>query len=55
MEMYSSLKQCTYVLSIHPFLYSNCSRAESSNAGQDDGTALKLWAVSCHLLGIRWR
>uniref|UniRef100_I3KAR8 Uncharacterized protein n=1 Tax=Oreochromis niloticus TaxID=8128 RepID=I3KAR8_ORENI len=35
--------------------YSNCSRAESSNAGQDDGTALKLWAVSCHLLGIRWR
>ncbi|XP_030612136.1 retinol dehydrogenase 12 [Archocentrus centrarchus] len=35
--------------------YSNCSRAESSKAGQDDGTALKLWAVSCHLLGIRWR
>uniref|UniRef100_A0A3Q4G7Z2 Si:dkey-73n8.3 n=1 Tax=Neolamprologus brichardi TaxID=32507 RepID=A0A3Q4G7Z2_NEOBR len=27
----------------------------ASNAGQDDGTALKLWAVSCHLLGIRWR
>uniref|UniRef100_A0A7N8Y098 Si:dkey-73n8.3 n=1 Tax=Mastacembelus armatus TaxID=205130 RepID=A0A7N8Y098_9TELE len=24
-------------------------------AGQDDSTALKLWAVSCHLLGIRWR
>uniref|UniRef100_A0A3P8VJQ6 Si:dkey-73n8.3 n=1 Tax=Cynoglossus semilaevis TaxID=244447 RepID=A0A3P8VJQ6_CYNSE len=24
-------------------------------AGLDDGTALKLWAVSCHLLGICWR
>uniref|UniRef100_A0A672HC05 Si:dkey-73n8.3 n=1 Tax=Salarias fasciatus TaxID=181472 RepID=A0A672HC05_SALFA len=29
--------------------------AASCRAGQDDGTALKLWAVSCHLLGIRWR
>ncbi|XP_030204546.1 retinol dehydrogenase 12 [Gadus morhua] len=35
--------------------YSNCKRAECSRAGQDDGTALKLWAMSCHLLGIRWR
>ncbi|XP_056155458.1 retinol dehydrogenase 12 [Lampris incognitus] len=35
--------------------YRNCAKAESSRAGQDDGTALKLWAVSCHLLGIRWR
>ncbi|XP_008304689.1 retinol dehydrogenase 12 [Stegastes partitus] len=35
--------------------YRDCARAQSSRAGQDDGTALKLWAVSCHLLGIRWR
>ncbi|XP_040921417.1 retinol dehydrogenase 11 [Toxotes jaculatrix] len=35
--------------------YRNCAIAESCRAGQDDGTALKLWAVSCHLLGIRWR
>ncbi|XP_051266152.1 retinol dehydrogenase 11 [Dicentrarchus labrax] len=35
--------------------YKDCACAESSWAGQDDGTALKLWAVSCHLLGIRWR
>ncbi|XP_044031488.1 retinol dehydrogenase 12 [Siniperca chuatsi] len=35
--------------------YKDCASAESSRAGQDDGTALKLWAVSCHLLGIRWR
>lgn len=35
--------------------YSNCAAAESSIAGQDDGTALKLWAISCHMLGIRWR
>ncbi|KAJ3610975.1 hypothetical protein NHX12_020991 [Muraenolepis orangiensis] len=35
--------------------YRDCKQAECSKAGQDDGTALKLWAVSCHLLGIRWR
>ncbi|XP_029955463.1 retinol dehydrogenase 12 [Salarias fasciatus] len=35
--------------------YRDCASAESCRAGQDDGTALKLWAVSCHLLGIRWR
>ncbi|XP_028288472.1 retinol dehydrogenase 12 [Parambassis ranga] len=35
--------------------YKNCAAAESTRAGQDDGTALKLWAVSCHLLNIRWR
>uniref|UniRef100_UPI0037E78CDF retinol dehydrogenase 11 n=1 Tax=Semicossyphus pulcher TaxID=241346 RepID=UPI0037E78CDF len=35
--------------------YKDCARADSCRAGQDDGTALKLWAVSCHLLGIRWR
>ncbi|XP_074549683.1 retinol dehydrogenase 12 [Halichoeres trimaculatus] len=35
--------------------YRDCAQAESCKAGQDDGTALKLWAVSCHLLGIRWR
>ncbi|XP_028425774.1 retinol dehydrogenase 12, partial [Perca flavescens] len=34
--------------------YKDCAIAESSRAGQDDGTALKLWAVSCHLLGICW-
>ncbi|KAF7662845.1 hypothetical protein LDENG_00224730 [Lucifuga dentata] len=35
--------------------YKNCAITEISRAGQDDGTALKLWAVSCHLLGILWR
>ncbi|XP_013863887.1 uncharacterized protein si:dkey-73n8.3, partial [Austrofundulus limnaeus] len=35
--------------------YRNCAAAGSCRAGEDDGTALKLWAVSCHLLGIRWR
>ncbi|XP_076617726.1 retinol dehydrogenase 11 [Chaetodon auriga] len=35
--------------------YKDCASAQSCRAGQDDGTALKLWAVSCHLLGIRWR
>ncbi|CAJ1082347.1 retinol dehydrogenase 11 [Xyrichtys novacula] len=35
--------------------YRDCAQANSCKAGQDDGTALKLWAVSCHLLGIRWR
>ncbi|XP_068565853.1 retinol dehydrogenase 11 [Cebidichthys violaceus] len=35
--------------------YKDCASAESSRAGQDDGTALKLWAVSCQQLGIRWR
>ncbi|KAM9826947.1 LOW QUALITY PROTEIN: uncharacterized protein ACB057_014425 [Neosynchiropus ocellatus] len=32
--------------------YKDCARSSSCRAGQDDGTALKLWAVSCHLLGI---
>ncbi|XP_034562562.1 retinol dehydrogenase 11 [Notolabrus celidotus] len=35
--------------------YRDCAQAENCRAGSDDGTALKLWAVSCHLLGIRWR
>ncbi|XP_059183423.1 retinol dehydrogenase 12 [Centropristis striata] len=35
--------------------YKDCGSAECCRAGQDDGTALKLWAVSCHMLGIRWR
>ncbi|KAM7390623.1 hypothetical protein PAMA_008688 [Pampus argenteus] len=35
--------------------YKDCAKVEISRAAQDDGTALKLWAVSCHLLGIRWR
>ncbi|XP_037549932.1 retinol dehydrogenase 11 [Nematolebias whitei] len=35
--------------------YRKCAAAGSCRAGEDDGTALKLWAVSCHLLGIRWR
>lgn len=35
--------------------YKDCASAESCRAGQDSATALKLWAVSCHLLGIRWR
>lgn len=35
--------------------YKACASAESCRAGQDDAAALKLWAVSCHLLGIRWR
>ncbi|XP_038549626.1 retinol dehydrogenase 12 [Micropterus salmoides] len=35
--------------------YKDCAIAESCRAAQDDGTALMLWAVSCHLLGIRWR
>ncbi|XP_061569883.1 retinol dehydrogenase 12 [Cololabis saira] len=35
--------------------YRDCASADSCRAGQDDGTALKLWAVSCHMLGIRWR
>ncbi|KAL7373492.1 hypothetical protein ABVT39_007660 [Epinephelus coioides] len=35
--------------------YKDCAIADSCRAAQDDGTALKLWAVSCHLLGIRWR
>lgn len=33
----------------------DCANVDSCRAGQDDGTALKLWAVSCHLLNIRWR
>lgn len=35
--------------------YRNCAEAACSMAGLDDGTALKLWATSCHLLGIRWK
>ncbi|XP_029313870.1 retinol dehydrogenase 11 [Cottoperca gobio] len=35
--------------------YKDSASAQSSRAGQDDGTALKLWAVSCHMLGIRWK
>ncbi|XP_072234305.1 retinol dehydrogenase 12 [Leuresthes tenuis] len=35
--------------------YRDCACANNCRAVQDDGTALKLWAVSCHLLGIRWR
>nr|XP_033495101.1 retinol dehydrogenase 11 isoform X2 [Epinephelus lanceolatus] len=35
--------------------YKDCAIADSCRAAQDDGTALKLWAVSCHLLSIRWR
>ncbi|KAM4606745.1 retinol dehydrogenase 11 [Polymixia lowei] len=35
--------------------YRDCAKVDSARAGQDDGTALKLWAVSCQLLGIRWR
>lgn len=35
--------------------YKDCAISECCKAGQDDATALKLWAVSCHLLGIRWR
>ncbi|CAB1340927.1 unnamed protein product [Coregonus sp. 'balchen'] len=35
--------------------YSECAQAVSARAGSDEGTALKLWAVSCHLLGICWR
>ncbi|XP_041670386.1 retinol dehydrogenase 12 [Cheilinus undulatus] len=35
--------------------YRDCGQVQSCRAGQDDGSALKLWAVSCHLLGVRWR
>lgn len=35
--------------------YKDCASAESCRAGQDEASALKLWAVSCHMLGIRWR
>ncbi|XP_077480139.1 retinol dehydrogenase 11-like isoform X2 [Stigmatopora argus] len=35
--------------------YKDCAYSKSCWAGRDDGTALKLWAASCHLLGIRWR
>ncbi|XP_029005279.1 retinol dehydrogenase 11 isoform X2 [Betta splendens] len=34
--------------------YRDCALATPCNAGRDEGTALKLWAVSCHLLGIHW-
>ncbi|XP_010888471.3 retinol dehydrogenase 12 isoform X2 [Esox lucius] len=34
--------------------YSDCAQSATARNGRDDGTALKLWAVSCHLLGIRW-
>ncbi|KAM6977685.1 retinol dehydrogenase 12 [Aplochiton taeniatus] len=33
--------------------YRDCAEAACSRAGLDDGTALKLWIVSCHLLGIQ--
>uniref|UniRef100_A0A3Q3DCW5 Si:dkey-73n8.3 n=1 Tax=Hippocampus comes TaxID=109280 RepID=A0A3Q3DCW5_HIPCM len=33
----------------------DCAYSKGCRAGRDDGTALKLWAASCHLLGIRWR
>uniref|UniRef100_A0A673H5A0 Si:dkey-73n8.3 n=1 Tax=Sinocyclocheilus rhinocerous TaxID=307959 RepID=A0A673H5A0_9TELE len=35
--------------------YSNCAMAPYSRAANDDNTAIRLWAVSCHLLGIRWK
>uniref|UniRef100_A0A8C2AXA0 Si:dkey-73n8.3 n=1 Tax=Cyprinus carpio TaxID=7962 RepID=A0A8C2AXA0_CYPCA len=35
--------------------YSNCAMAPCSRAAKDDNTASRLWAVSCHLLGIRWK
>ncbi|XP_043082346.1 retinol dehydrogenase 12 isoform X1 [Puntigrus tetrazona] len=35
--------------------YSNCAMAPCSRAASDDNTASRLWAVSCHLLGIRWK
>uniref|UniRef100_A0A3Q3DD20 Si:dkey-73n8.3 n=1 Tax=Hippocampus comes TaxID=109280 RepID=A0A3Q3DD20_HIPCM len=35
--------------------YKDCAYSKGCRAGRDDGTALKLWAASCHLLGIRWR
>ncbi|XP_051537933.1 retinol dehydrogenase 12-like isoform X1 [Myxocyprinus asiaticus] len=35
--------------------YSNCALASCSRAANDDNTASRLWAASCHLLGIRWR
>ncbi|XP_048122910.1 retinol dehydrogenase 12-like [Alosa alosa] len=33
----------------------NCAPAACIPAASDDRTACKLWALSCHLLGIRWR
>ncbi|XP_058499272.1 retinol dehydrogenase 11 [Solea solea] len=35
--------------------YKDCASTEACRAGQDDGIALKLWAVSCHMLGICWK
>ncbi|XP_061523052.1 LOW QUALITY PROTEIN: retinol dehydrogenase 12 [Phycodurus eques] len=35
--------------------YKDRAYSKGCRAGRDDGTALKLWAVSCHLLGVRWR
>ncbi|XP_018609725.1 retinol dehydrogenase 12 [Scleropages formosus] len=35
--------------------YSECAPAKCSRAASDDLAARRLWAVSCHLLGIRWR
>ncbi|XP_007253600.1 retinol dehydrogenase 12 [Astyanax mexicanus] len=35
--------------------YSNCAQVPCSRAASDDATAARLWAASCHLLGIRWR
>ncbi|XP_062377832.1 retinol dehydrogenase 12-like [Sardina pilchardus] len=34
--------------------YRNCALTTGSVAANDDRTACKLWALSCHLLGIRW-
>ncbi|XP_063062752.1 retinol dehydrogenase 12 [Engraulis encrasicolus] len=35
--------------------YRNCGPALCSRAASDDRVACKLWALSCYLLGIRWR
>ncbi|XP_056594658.1 retinol dehydrogenase 12 [Triplophysa dalaica] len=35
--------------------YSDCAVAPGSRAAIDNNTASRLWAASCHLLGIRWR
>ncbi|XP_066577956.1 retinol dehydrogenase 11 [Amia ocellicauda] len=35
--------------------FSNCAPTVCSRAAADDRSAKKLWDLSCHLLGIRWR
>ncbi|KAL2085918.1 hypothetical protein ACEWY4_019238 [Coilia grayii] len=35
--------------------YRNCAPATCSRAASDDHTACKLWALSCHLLGVHWQ